>query len=153
LLKNHISGFIFGEQTALNLFFYKRWEKLPLVYNVYVNFIHDKLPKHLKSIVLHFVQHRDYPPLWNPQHIYFNEWKKNLEKAEKIDLSNIPEIRKWSPYKIYFYSMLLKLFVGHKRCLLNFKNAPDKFLGHAGEIINKLYPGLYVKLKKIKGEK
>lgn len=169
-----------GDDSILNLFFYDQWVKIPLVYNVQVNYI--GLKKY-KGIVLHFQRHSHYAPLWEPQNFYYREWKSNLDKAENIDLNIVQNVNKWSPFKIKWYTSFLNTSLGVNRifdkiihsslvCSLreffNYKlssfilykvmpfliyllKMPDRLLGKIGLFIKKYNPDLYNKLRKVKG--
>ncbi|MBW3019669.1 hypothetical protein KY334_00060 [Candidatus Woesearchaeota archaeon] len=98
-----------GDQRVFNLFFYKKWKKLPSVYNFLVfggkNQSQIK-PKNVKVIVQHFLC--DERP-WEKMNYFHEEWKKNLERAENIDLNRIPKGKKWSHLKIFLYSSYIDL--------------------------------------------
>jgi len=153
LLHENLSSFIFGEQTALNLFFYKKWKELPWIYNVYINFLKYKLPEKNKSIILHFAKHKDYPQLWEPENVFYEEWKKNLERAEFIDLHKVQKVKNFGKFKIIYHSFILHAYVMRDRIYFSCKNLPDRLIGKLGESIKKINPVLYDKLRKLKGEK
>lgn len=153
LLNENISSFIFGEQTALNLFFYKKWSKFPLIYNVFINFLHYKLPGNFKPVILHFAKHKDYPQLWEPENVFYEEWKTNLERAEKMNLSIVQKVEKYNALKTIYHSWKLHAYLVRIRIIASFINTPDKMMGKIGTYIKKINPDLYHKLRKIKGEK
>ncbi|HOY31087.1 MAG TPA: glycosyltransferase [Bacteroidales bacterium] len=170
LLKNHVSEFIYGEQTALNLCYYKKWKRIPAVYNVFVNYHRLGLKKKINGIILHFagLAFNAPPPIWNTESPFYAEWKSNREKAELIDLGKVQKIKKWNVFKIIFYSLVLKadyLFIIFKFRLLSspfykivtffryIRNLPERILGISGMCIKKFNPALYQKLKKVKNGK
>lgn len=166
LLIGNNERFIYGEQTALNFYFYKKWRKLPPVYNVFMNYHNYKLPKIIKGIVLHFIARRGFPHLWETENVFFNEWKKNLEKAEFIDLSSPRNVKKWNRCKINYYSLLLNLFIipdriisrsgdfiKIKTALIAAANYPEKVMGSIGSWINRKNPEFYKKFINRKGGK
>jgi len=110
LLNNNINDFRFGEQTALNFFFYKKWVKLPYIYNTFINYYNFKTPSYIKKIVIHFANKKK-PLLWEKDNLYFKEWEKNLLRAEYINLSVVQKAKKMSFFKIYFYSTLLETHI------------------------------------------
>jgi len=114
-LSNHVREFVMGEQTALNIHFYKKWEKFPLIFSVFPtgpNFKSFRIPKRLKFVAIHYIVTGETKyPLWNPQNPYFKEWETNLAKAEEIDLKQVQHIKPWSSFKIRYYSAILKLYV------------------------------------------
>ena len=60
--------------------------------------------KNLKGIILHFVGFGNKLP-WDIANSFYEEWKSNLDRAELIDLDNIPEGKKWDKFHIYLYSL------------------------------------------------
>ncbi len=166
LLTDHVNEFVYGEQTALNLFFYRKWKKLPVIYNVFINYHGPRSQKRLKGAIFHFARVCDYPqpPIWNPGSPFYNEWKTNLDKGESIDLENIPMIKEWSNLKIRYYSLIVKTdFIAYNyiRPFIVFKlipysrsaflytiHTPGRIAGTIGSFIKKHHPGLYAKLKK-----
>lgn len=128
-----------GDQTILNLYFFKKWESLPSVYNVYItgsrNLWHLKLEK-IKGIVLHFIS---TDQLWINKNYFYQEWKDNLDKANEIDLGNIPTGKKWSPKQISDYSNYLNfrynLFVPYFYI--------DRKIGQFGLLLKKYFPAIY----------
>lgn len=169
LLKDNIAQYKYGEQGALNLYFYKKWTKLPPVFNNFINYYDHQLPKYYKSIILHFARRNDSTPLWSNENYFYQEWKANLEKAELIDLSKIQKVIKWNILSIKFYSALLNIrmtiddlknsLFRHKlesffryrlkHFLLYIIMTPDRFIGKIGAFIKEYFPGLYYKLKKL----
>ena len=171
-----------GDDSILNLFFYDQWIKIPLVYNVQVNYV--GLKKY-KGIILHFQRHSHYFPLEDPKNSFYTEWNTNLEKAEFIDLNNIQKAKKWTDFKIKYYTLFLRisLFVNRiyykiRYCALAHKlkhfflfklrpfflyklkplflyiiKTPDRLIGKIGNFIKKYNPDLYYKLRKVKGGK
>jgi len=177
LIFDHISNSSFGEQLILNLYFYKNWEKLPSVYNGFINYHSYTSQKKINSIIMHFARILDYPQLWDPENPFYQEWKTNLEKAEFIDLNKVPRVKNWSLFKIKYYSLVLKMdfslgVISYKLIPPVFRYkleaffryrlksffryiiyTPDRLIGKIGSIIKKNNPDLYRKLRKIKGEK
>jgi lipopolysaccharide biosynthesis glycosyltransferase len=142
-----------GDDSILNLFFYDHWIPVPVVYNVRVNYL--GLRK-CKGIVLHFQRHGSYAPLWDPANTFYGEWKSNLDKAEFIDLGKIQKARKWSSFRIKYYSLFLKACSDSRKLNPFIKyiwRTPDRLTGKAGLLIKKYNPRLYDNLKKIKGGK
>lgn len=168
ILKNNIEQYKYGEQGALNLFFYKNWTKLPAVFNNFTNYFDHQQPKYYKSIILHFARRNDSIPLWNTENYFYQEWRTNLEKAEFIELSKIQKVKKWNVLKIKYYTILLNIKMAlddmknslfrHKfesffryrlkHFLLYIIMTPDRFIGIIGTFLKKHFPDLYYKLKK-----
>lgn len=168
LFKEYGSASKYGEQPVMNLYFYNKWKKLPLFYNTIISSLNYKIPSFLQPIVLHFIRYNDRPPLWDPQHPFYLEWKTNLEKAEFIDLNVLQKVQEQNTYFIRYYSMILKLYylTKMKREKLRFfylfrlkplyfciKESPGRILGTIGIIIKKNNPDLYHKIRKTKGGK
>jgi len=154
-----------SEEIVLNLYFYKKWKRLSLVYNVSPNHMRNSfniLKYKDKAIILHFARFDNLPEErpWNPVNPFYEEWKSNLERAELIDLKNIPEGIKWSKLQIYWNSLYLwiKRYIPapsyrFKKISFYIINTPDKIIGKFGIFMKKHNPKLYHKLKKIKDGK
>jgi lipopolysaccharide biosynthesis glycosyltransferase len=91
----------YPDQLWLNLYFYKRWERLPMEYNLFASFLHARrgLPKsQVDAVIMHFPR---WPPdesirCWHHNNAFYDEWKRNLERAELIDLKQVPTAKsKW----------------------------------------------------------
>jgi lipopolysaccharide biosynthesis glycosyltransferase len=133
---------ILGEQSILNLFFYKKWNEIPVVYNN--SSLHLEKNPSLKSVIIH----SNFPPkFWDDKSLFKNEWKENLQKADLIDIKHPihsvnqfseKEIMKYSKKieKINFYINLIKMF--------------DRDMGIFGIWLNKKCPAIYSFLKGIK---
>ncbi len=133
------------DQLVLNLFFYKRWEELPIVYNLDMRDFKFINPKEIKAMILHFPG--NYKP-WFLKNPFSKEWRYNLERANKIDLENIPCAHKFKQLEIKSYSRYLK-----KRFFSNFqnlKNFMDYQIGLIGLFLYDNFPQSYFKLKKLK---
>jgi lipopolysaccharide biosynthesis glycosyltransferase len=95
----------FGEQLWMNLFFYKKWKRLPMEYNLFASYLHAKrgLPKsQVDGVILHFPRYGNEEGFrcWDPGNPFYDEWKRNLERAELIDLKHIPKAKsKWPGLK------------------------------------------------------
>lgn len=166
--KNY-TEFKYLDQATLNLYFINNWEKLPLLYNIFIAFFNFKLPPKIKGIILHFITTPDHKPaLWSAENPFYNEYKTNLEKAEFIDLKKIQKTNKMNFLQVHYYSILLKLlsyeYIRHKihicqNIFYKFKTfikqligLPNRIIGFFGGIIKDKNPGLYNKLLKIKNK-
>jgi lipopolysaccharide biosynthesis glycosyltransferase len=92
----------FPEQLWMNLYFYQKWERLPTEYNLFAYYLHvkRKLPKdRIDGVVLHFPRYanEEASRCWDGSNAFYDEWKKNLERAELIDLEKIPEAKNQWP--------------------------------------------------------
>ncbi len=162
----------YGEEFIINVYFYKKWKKLPLIYNLwphYLDFYYNIKPRNVQAVILHFAGIDDKKELrpWDPFNPFYPEWKSNLEKAELIDLNKIPEGKKWSSFKIYSYSfylnrkilrkklpILIEKIVLSKRKIVSWVKyvigTPDRIIGQIGILIKKHNPDMYYKLKGVK---
>ncbi len=105
-----------NEESILNLFFYKKWKKLPRVYNnLHVSFFtfHNLKFMRIPTIVNHFMgifldgrYINGYRP-WLSENPFHREWCLNLDKAESIDLRIKQHGNEWHPCNIYFFSFLI----------------------------------------------
>lgn len=85
-------GLFGGDQLPLNIHFYDLWSQLPQAYNQITpldNYAYDK--DRLQGLVIHCVSFGNGP--WDEQSLLFEEWQSNINKANLIDLSNIPNIK------------------------------------------------------------
>ena len=139
----------YGEQLAWNLFFYKKWKKLPSVYNfcpIEEQHQYRMKPGSFKAIVLHY-KGVDKP--WDDREIhgyYQDLWQKNLRDAEKIDLGIKKTGREWTRAQIFTATCYLTFrasFFGIIICGI------DRSLGKMGQRIKKTNPGLYFFLKEL----
>jgi lipopolysaccharide biosynthesis glycosyltransferase len=136
LLKKNKDILYWGDQPIFNLFFYKRWEKIPKVYNVLLSGKTIRRffsPKKVKGIVLHFVT-PDKP--WIKDNHFYNEWKTNLDKFELIDLNKIPKKKPWNKKKVIKYSKYLKI----REYFLEIYFKIDSNIGAVGIFLRKKFP-------------
>lgn len=136
-----------GEQGAINLLFYKKWNKLPVAYNFNpFLFKHPYLTKKdpkTKGIILHYPGSRKP---WNEKYSYYYRiWKENLEKADSINIKNpvnpkisyskkeIKKISKDIDRRLFFHSPI---------------NYLDKIFGLMGIYLKRKTPKIYYKLNK-----
>jgi lipopolysaccharide biosynthesis glycosyltransferase len=142
------------EEGILNLYFYRRWIKIPRVYNLFINFLlyYDGL-KHRKrkAIVMHFIRVINYDKYrpWDKDNPFYDEWKTNLDRAELMDPGHISKVKPWKSVKICYYSMIYDLYLlyGLQKIITFIRNLPDKLLGMAGALIKRISPKFYNKLK------
>ena len=173
LFNNHVTDFKYGDQAILNLCFYKKWEKIPVIYNVFMAYQCFKLPDNLKCILIHFITYSNHFKVWDPKNPYYPEWKKNFEKAEHIDLNKTQKVEKWNILKINYYTFFLKIYlfkyIGKYKLkkiffyyelksffiykLPHIIYLPGMLIGGIGNFIKKYNPDLYHKLKKLKSGK
>jgi len=127
------------EEPIFNLLFYKQWQKLPRVYNIYS----DKT----KGIIIHPVKSHYRP--WDKASPLYKEWTNNLKKADLINLNQRPPAKEvWSNTKIGFYIIYLKI----RDLFFYIFSQIDKLIGQFGLFLKKHWPKLYLQLKKLKKE-
>lgn len=141
----------FGEESIFNLFFYKKWKLLPLIYNSTPDYMSRSFgidKKSLIAIIIHFVCARVKP--WNEKSPYYEEWSYNLKRADEIDLGSRPKAAKiYSGREIDHYARYLKT-----RKIACFLRPTfffiDRIIGRVGLFIKKKNPELYrlIRLKK-----
>jgi len=86
----------FPEQLWMNLFFYRKWERLPMEYNLFATYLQTlrHVPaKDIDAVVMHFPRLGNRPGLrcWDTDNAFYSEWKNNYDRAELMDLKNIPK--------------------------------------------------------------
>lgn len=111
---------VFGEQLAFNLFFYKRWRRLPILYGTFMCTQRHKSGC-VKGVILHFAS-CEKP--WDPESFFYAEWAHNLAKADLMDLLRPCAGEAWGGLLRMFYSLCL-----HYNC---FCGVVDRLLGRAG---------------------
>jgi lipopolysaccharide biosynthesis glycosyltransferase len=116
-----------SEETVLNMYFHKKWNELPAVFNICPNWeigLRGCKPEDLKGRVLHcystlFFRQRNRK-FWSPGNPLFPEWKANLDKSDEVDFSDAAKTsRKTSPHRLgnaaqegkYLLSMRQKHFI------------------------------------------
>ena len=125
-----------GDEDALNLYFYQQWQLLPQVYAVPFNYLTKHCgvaPGKIDGIIIH---HTQKP--WQPNHYAFEEWRKNLHQAEKIDLKkSVQPNRVWSQEEIKTADYFIN------RQLHSFKAKLDAAAGIAGRYLKHRWPRAY----------
>ncbi len=111
LYKKYVDLALYDDQTIFNLYFNGIYKEMPPVYNRTVEKSHYKKinPDRFEGLLIHTVSLGDGP--WNTESIFHDEWKENLEKADEMDLLNVPKIVPWPQKKIEEESM--KIFNAH----------------------------------------
>ncbi|MDP3881658.1 MAG: glycosyltransferase, partial [Nanoarchaeota archaeon] len=138
---NNISKY--DDQTVLNIYFYNKWQNLPLIFNVNPGIYLSKIKKsrqkdYFKKCLLHF--YGENKP-WKADSPYKREWNENLEKAEFIDLKNRPLGRpNLNNYQLKKILAILKA----RRFYLE---KIDKNIGLIGIKIKKISPKTYKTIK------
>jgi len=134
------------DQPIFNLLFYKKWEELPIVYNLDFRDFDFIDPNKLNGIVIHSCGENSP---WIPNSPFHKEWKFNLNRSDKINLKKIPSSNKKSKKsKIKKYSFYLK--IRSISYFPNWKHFIDYQTGLLGIFLYNYFPSLYFKLKKLK---
>ena len=134
----------YNEESTLNIFFYDKWNMLPVTYNSapwYMDCFYKIKEADIRAYILHFVCSENKP--WEKESSYHQEWVDNLKKAEHIDLNKVmPAKRIGSRREIESYYRYLR-----KREMTNSLKAiflrVDEEIGKIGLFIKKKNPALY----------
>jgi len=139
-----------AEGSIINLMFYKKWKKLPFVYNVgpdhLINFNNVESEK-IRGIILHFLGSKP----WNTTNYFYREWKSNLKRAELINLKKIQNAKIWTKKEIEEYSLYLENMrkcYSYKYTFFKIKLFIDRHIGLLGIFLKNNFPKLYYFLKK-----
>ena len=143
---------LYGEESVLNLFFYKKWHRLHDLYNFnphYLDNYYKIKSKNIQPFLYHFFH---LPKPWQSESPYYETWQTNLEKAENINLQNRLSAKKIvSRAEEEKYLRYIK-YKKNKKKLKQISGLEliDKRIGLLGLLIKKKYPKLYrlISLKK-----
>ncbi len=132
-----------GDQPIFNLYFYGQWQKLSCVYNFFAS-IYIKFPffglKKTDAAVLHFF---GVNKPWIPKSPFYKEWKMNLEKADLMDMRNVPYSRIFGRSRLVQTSLYLRVI------LVDFFFFPiDKRIILGESFLKERYPRLHSFLRK-----
>ncbi len=111
--------FKYLEQAAFNFYFYKKWTKLPRIYNLQPLHYMDKYKFKKENIVapvLHFAGYTPNNKPWNANNPYYSEWKYNLRESETIDFGSFNPA--WVNYS-YLYILFSELYLMFRRFIVN----------------------------------
>jgi lipopolysaccharide biosynthesis glycosyltransferase len=126
-----------GEETALNLFFYRQWKLLSILYNAFPFFIsktfHIAYPD-IRCIVLHPAGETTGRP-WLPTSPFYGEWLANLRRAETMDVNRPqkPAVR-WTPAeeRKELKRLMARKFWFNHRTLFRLKSFFGRLIGKVG---------------------
>lgn len=103
----------YADQTVLNLYFYKKWNKLPTVYNFHPLFYHHDYGfeySKCRAIILHFAGLNPVFKPWHPKNTFNKEWRDNYKKYKYINRDRIPKCKNsWSKQKIIINEVYLSI--------------------------------------------
>lgn len=101
----------YAEQTALNIYFYRRWQPLASVYNLHplLYRLTYRMPSSLvRAIVFHFAGMRAEDKPSHPKHLYHAVWKENVRLADEVSRTTaVSPVHRWTTWQITGYEALL----------------------------------------------
>ncbi len=165
-LKNYSIYALKADESILNLFFYKKWQKLPFYYNVYVSEFFKMLYKFniikINGIMIHFPTNGvfDNHKPWNKTNPFYKEWKFNFDRADEINIKKYydnykvftySEKKYWQNYYRKLYS-LWKIEIFFDKVFIRPITIYLNFLGKIGIFLKKNFPNIYYNLKGVKNE-
>lgn len=144
----------FSEESTLNLFYYKQWQELSVIYNFnpqYMHWLYNAIPKNNLPIIYHFFC---FQKPWEKDSDYYQVWLNNLASFENINFNSpVKEIIGIDPKELNNYLDYLKkkeklapLFRIKKLLFKIFIAQIDRRLGLLGLYIKKINPKLYQKI-------
>ena len=151
----------YGEEGTFNLFFYKKWTMLPVMYNAYPTYMRDTYNLghgRLESAIIHFVGETNAKP-WLETSLWHGEWVENLRKADGIDLLHPQGTAKiWTqkeerdyiralPAKRLHHLIRRKISTPAARASRKLWDRIEHMIGQTGLFIKKLFPRLYERIR------
>lgn len=131
---------IYGEQGILNLFFYKKWNNLPRVYNVPPYLATSSYLTKKKSDfkgILHFVG--DHKP-WDKKDPFHESWRLGLDRVDEINLNERRSLENgWTKKEVIDYNRRLE----KKIAFLVPVRYLDYLIGQVGIFLRKYLPKGY----------
>jgi MoaA/NifB/PqqE/SkfB family radical SAM enzyme len=135
-----------GSHSTLNQFFYKKWKRLPIVYGITPKKIENLtgMPsKNVRGVIIHL----NHGELSLKNNTFYLEWKKNLMRAEEIDLKTIQKVKKWSLFKVQYHSLNIELKNKLHPFCSYIKNIPGRITKKYDLFLKKNKPGVFEKKK------
>ncbi|MDD4215580.1 MAG: glycosyltransferase [Bacteroidales bacterium] len=126
----------FSDESILNLYYYKKWIKIPRVFNnLYITFflLYSAYFYKTRSVVFHFMgnyineKYLDAYKPWDTRNPFYKEWLSNLERAEQMDLSIIRKTGSWWYLKIKLYSFLINTIAWIKPAISSVKHSKYRY--------------------------
>ncbi len=126
----------FFDESILNLYYYKKWVKIPRVFNnLYISFFifHNLKFDKIRSVVFHFMgtyangKYLDASKPWDPGNPFYKEWLTNLERAEQMDLNIIQDAAVWGDLKIKYHSFLVNTLAWVQLAILLTKHSKFRY--------------------------
>ncbi len=144
----------YGEQAILNLYWFRKWRRLPETYNVLVN--HNQYrnvppARFRNAVIVHFAWK---PKPWDPKNAFCREWERNLERADLIDVRSVPSPAvALRPFMVLVYGIFLKILGGawkmrkmRRKAIPGAKEKWFRAMYRVGRIVKKISPALYYAL-------
>lgn len=144
---------IYGEESVLNLYFYKKWNQLSDLYNYNPYHFSTRYKTNtdkVAPIVTHF--YYKYKP-WHKDNNYYTVWQENLSGFESIDLKYRPSAKAIDKHKLdaseKYLNQKIRLYK-FKRIFTFLPLIIDRQIGRLGLYLKRLNPSLYsrISLKK-----
>jgi len=152
IFKIYKSICLWGDQSVLNLYFYKKWKRLPQAYNAFLGWFNKVEQKKVRAVILHST---GGDKLWLKNNALYKEWRYNLSMAKDINIT-CPKIGQYlEKEKVLKYSRILNSKRDKNGYPKKIKKSLyltfDKNIGKIGIALKKKLPGLYYPLKNILG--
>lgn len=108
LMKNYEKIRYTSDQMAFNLFFYKKWIRLPLVYNLLFFVLSPTVKKtQVQSIILHFA--KSLKVIFKERNIFSREWCEKTREFDSIDFNKARHAKNiWTQEKIKKFQRIYK---------------------------------------------
>jgi lipopolysaccharide biosynthesis glycosyltransferase len=139
-----------GEETVLNLFFYKKWKKLPIYENAFPFYLYRTYGIPYEKIdagILHAVG-EDINKPWLTTSVFYQEWNNNLERADAMNLSMRQRPAKtWTKRDWKRYVRRFKTTESPFLSQRPFLSSIDRIIGKIGLGVKKALPSFYEKIR------
>src|SRR6056297_928670 len=109
LFKKYSKISYYGDEPIMNLYFSKKWEELPIGYNLCINIFGKRFEK--TSPIIHFAGLNKEGKPWKDVNPHYYEWLENLRKAEHTDFRIHKKIRTKSPYVLLLFQSFYLNFI------------------------------------------
>jgi len=119
----------FPDQAILNVFFYKKWIRIPFFFNLYYITLprtYQNNPSKTKCVLVHFAG--KYKP-WDVESPYRKEWEENLRAADAMDLAHTP---KGVPYSRSVFDILYYRYLFKVEFVYGYSKFLNKMIKHLG---------------------
>jgi len=142
--KEHENIARLAEQSILNLYFYKKWEKLPPQYNAnYFNPPNRRMPPIKDAIILH---HWGLDKPWSPRNPFYKLWREYLDKADEVDLNDRLRLDNSFKHNLNFYYGVYLITWPFGSLLESFKKRSNQIMRYLLRLIGKV--GIFIRANK-----